>query len=77
MADNKQQIDLAWKLYHEMVERAWEDEKFREELRRDLKGVLEREYQRVGLDIPLDQVRLCEDTDKVRYFYLAGRPPTC
>lgn len=84
MAQSKQELDRQWQLYREIVEKAWADPAYLEELRRDTKGVLEREIKAAGLDIELDHVRLVEDTDKLRHFSIGPGPdergwgfPTC
>jgi hypothetical protein len=80
MALSKQEQDRRWNLYREIVERAWADPAFLEELRRDTEGVLAREIKAAGLDIPVDHIRLVEDTDKLRYFSIGpkeGGWPTC
>ena len=69
MAQIDQQANQSWKLYRELVERAWTDAAFRERLRADAKGTLEQEFAAAGLTMPLpDQVKLVEATDKVWHF---------
>jgi hypothetical protein len=76
MAQSDQQSNLAWKLYRELVERAWTDAAFRARLRADTKGTLEQEFAAQGLDVSLpDQVKLIEDTEKAMSFCIPYRPP--
>ena len=66
MARDDQQANQAFKLYREIVERAWSDPAFLAQLRKDTKGTLEKEFADRGLDISLcDQIKLIEDTGKV------------
>jgi hypothetical protein len=71
--------DAAWKLYRQLVERAWSDEEFKERLRKDPKGTLQAEIQAAGLDISLpNEIKLMEDTEKVAHFTLPLQGPvTC
>jgi hypothetical protein len=63
------QANQSWKLYRQLVERAWTDAAFRERLRADTKGTLEQEFAAAGLTLSLpDQVKLVESTDKVAHF---------
>jgi hypothetical protein len=76
MARDDQQVNQAFKLYREIVERAWSDPAFLAELRKDTKGTLEKEFAARGLDISLyDQVKLIEDTDKVCHLAIPKIPP--
>ena len=70
MATSDQQANQSWKLYRELVERAWTDAAFLARLRADPKGTIEQEFAAAGLPIPLlpNQVELIESTDKVAHF---------
>ena len=69
MAQSDQQANQRWKLYRELVERAWSDPAFLKQLRADTKGTLEQAFAAAGLTISLaDQVKLIEDTEKVGHF---------
>lgn len=70
--------DQRWKLYRELVERAWADPDFLAELKKDPEGVLEREIKAARLDIPVGDIKLVFDTDRVSYFCIhSGGVPTC
>jgi hypothetical protein len=63
--------DAAWKLYQQLVERAWSDPAFKELLRKDPKGTIQAEINAAGLDISLpNEIQLIEHTEKVAYFTL-------
>ena len=77
MAQNDQ-ANQAWRLYRELVERAWTDAAFRARLRADTKGTLEQEFAARGLEISLpDQVKLIEDTEKVAHFTIPLKDGIC
>ena len=71
--------DAAWKLYRQLVERAWSDRAFKERLKKDPKGTIQAEIRAAGLDISLpNEIQLIEDTEKVAHFVLPIKPPvTC
>jgi hypothetical protein len=71
--------DAAWKLYRQLVERAWSDPAFKERLQKDPKGTLQAEINAAGLDISLpDQIKIVEDSDKLAHFALrVGGPIIC
>jgi hypothetical protein len=59
----------AWKLYRELVERAWNDPAFLKSLRDNPKATLQNAITAAGVEIALpNQVKLIEDTAKVANF---------
>ncbi len=60
------------KLYGEIIKKAWEDEGFKENLMKDPKGALKKDF---NIDVPEDMdLKVVETTSKLQYIIIPSNP---